>query len=499
MLWFCALQTPNSPPYMSAKPNRVIPIQPVGGPTQGGSLFQSHKKIHPRTAQGLFANWRWIFVWLTQIVYYGLPWLSWNGRQSVLFDLNTRRFYLFDLILYPQDFIYLAALLVLSALALFFFTAVAGRLWCGFACPQTVYTEIFMWIEKRFEGERLARIKLDAAPWSFDKAWRKGGKHLAWGVFSLWTGLTFVGYFTPIQALVAETTSLALGPWEAFWIVFYGMATYGNAGFLREQVCKYMCPYARFQGVMIDGDSLIVGYDTTRGENRGSRSKSADRAKLGLGDCVDCTMCVQVCPVGIDIRNGFQMECIGCGACIDACDTVMDKMNYPRGLIRFTTQNGLQHGWKRPELFQRVLRARTLVYGLALLVGVGLLAASLATRDPFRVSVIRDRGVMARMVDDGDVENIYRLHIMNAMENAQTYRIDVSALHGVNGLRIEDAQDVKLGPAESRDVSVRVRLAGQVAASRSGQILPIQLGIEQLGHYGQSIRVLEKSTFVIPR
>ncbi|KGM42431.1 cytochrome C oxidase [Aquabacterium sp. NJ1] len=478
---------------------RIIPIKPVSIPPQHGSLFEAHKKVHARSVEGLFANWRWAMVWITQIVFYGLPWLPWNGRQAVLFDLTERRFYIFDLVLYPQDFIYLAALLVLSALALFFFTAIAGRLWCGFACPQTVYTEIFMWVERRIEGDRLARMRLDAAPWSANKLLKRGSKHMTWGVFSLWTGLTFVGYFTPIRALLASVISLSAGPWELFWSVFYGMATYGNAGFLREQVCKYMCPYARFQSVMLDGDSLIVGYDTARGEARGSRSKSADKAKLGLGDCVDCTLCVQVCPVGIDIRNGFQMECIGCGACIDACDSVMDKMKYPRGLIRFSTQNGLDHGWDKSMLIKRVMRWRTALYGGALLIGASAFAFNLMTRAPFRVDIIRDRGVMARMVDDGVIENVYRVHIMNSTELPQRYRVDVSAEHGVYGMKVDNAQTILLAPSENRDVSVRIRLDANVAANLVGQIVPISMGIEQLGAYGQAVRVIEKSTFVVPR
>ncbi len=478
---------------------RIIPIKPVNTPPQHGSLFEAHQKVHARSVQGLFANWRWAMVWITQIVFYGLPWLPWNGRQAMLFDLNTRRFYIFDLVLYPQDFIYLAALLVLSALALFFFTAIAGRLWCGFACPQTVYTEMFMWVERRIEGERLARMRLDAAPWSANKLLKRGSKHMAWGVLSLWTGLTFVGYFTPMRALLASILSMSAGPWELFWSLFYGLATYGNAGFLREQVCKYMCPYARFQSVMLDGDSLIVGYDAARGESRGSRSKSADKAQLGLGDCVDCTLCVQVCPVGIDIRNGFQMECIGCGACIDVCDSVMDKMKYPRGLIRFSTQNGLDNGWSRSTLVKRVMRWRTAIYGGALLIGASAFAFNLMTRAPFRVDIIRDRGVMARMVDDGVIENVYRLHIMNSTEQPQRYRVDVSAEHGVYGMKVDNAQTILLAPSENRDVSVRIRLDASVAANLAGQIVPISMGIEQLGAYGQAVRVIEKSTFVVPR
>jgi cytochrome c oxidase accessory protein FixG len=269
-------------------------------------LYQAQSKIYPRSVKGVFVAWRWVFVWLTQLAFYGTPWLSWNDRQAVLFDLGTRRFYIFGLVLYPQDFIYLTALLIIAAYSLFLFTAVAGRLWCGYSCPQTVYTEMFMWVERKFEGDRAARMKLDAGPWNFNRLRRTGGKHLVWVAIGLWTGFTFVGYFTPIHSLASGVISLGLGPWETFWVLFYGFATYGNAGFLREQVCKYMCPYARFQSAMLDKDTLIVTYDTARGEPRGSRSKKADPAQLGLGSCVDCNLCVQVCPTGIDIRKGLS-------------------------------------------------------------------------------------------------------------------------------------------------------------------------------------------------
>ena len=332
------------------------------------SLFQAQKKIYARAVTGLFATWRWTLVWATQLLFYGLPWLEWNGRQAVLFDLGTRRFYIGPLVLYPQDFIYLTGILIISAYALFLFTAVAGRLWCGFACPQTVYTEIFMWVEQRIKGDRIARMKLDGADWTPNKLWRKSAKQLLWISLSLWTGFTFVGYFTPIHTLAAEALRLGFGPWEWFWILFYGLATYGNAGFLREQVCKYMCPYARFQGVMFDKDTLIISYDRARGEPQGSRSRKADLAKLGLGDCIDCTLCVQVCPTGIDIRQGLQYECIGCAACIDVCDSVMDKMNYPRGLIRYDTQNGLAQHLSRSQRLARIFRPRVLVYGAILAV-----------------------------------------------------------------------------------------------------------------------------------
>ena len=302
------------------------PAPAAGAASEVIWLYEAQKTIHARSVKGWFANWRWFFVWATQIVFYGLPWLQWNGRQAVLFDLASRRFYLGGLVLYPQDFIYLTGLLVISAYGLFLFTAVAGRLWCGFACPQTVYTEMFMWIERRLEGDRNARIRLDAAPWGAAKLLRRGSKHALWISLALWTGFTFVGYFTPIKTLWAEAFTLDFGPWEWFWVLFYGFATYGNAGFLREQVCKYMCPYARFQSAMFDKDTLIVSYDTERGEPRGTRGRSTDLKAAHLGHCIDCHLCVQVCPTGIDIRQGLQYECIGCAACVDVCDGVMDKM-----------------------------------------------------------------------------------------------------------------------------------------------------------------------------
>src|SRR6478736_5921319 len=351
-----ASMTETTPP----KPRTVIPITAVDGDV---GLYAAHKKIYPRSVSGYCARWRWALVAATQLVFYGLPWLEWGQRQAVLFDLGARRFFLFGLVLYPQDLIYLTGLLVVSALSLFLFTAVAGRLWCGYACPQTVYTEIFMWVEEKIEGSRIARMRLDSGAFSAEKLVKKWFKHVVWVSIGLWTGFTFVGYFTPIRELGMEFLQTRMGSWEVFWVFFYGFATYGNAGFLREQVCKYMCPYARFQSAMFDKDTLIVSYDTARGEPRGARSRKAELSTLALGSCVDCTLCVQVCPTGIDIRQGLQYECIGCAACIDVCDGIMDRMSYPRGLIRFTTQNAMARGWSRAQSLRRVLRPRVLIYG----------------------------------------------------------------------------------------------------------------------------------------
>ena len=455
------------------------------------SLYAARQKIYPRSVSGLFSKWRWVLVWLTQIVFYGLPWLQWNERQAVLFDLEARRFYIFNLVLYPQDFIYLTGLLVISALALFLFTAVAGRLWCGYACPQTVYTEIYLWIERKVEGDRSARMRLDQGPLSLQKFGKKWLKHFLWVAFGLWTGFTFVGYFTPIHELGSAVLAWSLGPWQTFWVFFYGFATYGNAGFLREQVCKYMCPYARFQSAMFDRDTMIVTYDEQRGEPRGARSKKADPKALGLGACVDCTLCVQVCPTGIDIRNGLQYECIGCGACIDVCDDVMDKVGYPRGLIKYSTQNGMANGWTRSQIIRRGLRPRVLVYTAILAAICVAVGVSLYLRTPLKVDVIRDRGSLARLVEQGRIENVYRLQVMNATESAQTYRLSVEGLPGVS---IASEPTVEVRPTEVRSVAVRVQVPPGAAEPGSH---PIHFDIEATGN--NTLRVREKSVFLVPR
>ncbi|MFZ2651607.1 MAG: cytochrome c oxidase accessory protein CcoG, partial [Burkholderiaceae bacterium] len=433
---------------------RVIPIAPAEtGVATTAWLYEKSTKLYPRAVSGPFAFWRWALVLATQLVFYGLPWLQWNDRQAVLFDLAARRFYIGPLVLYPQDFIYLTGLLLLAAYGLFLFTAVAGRLWCGYACPQTVYTELFMAIERRFEGDRVRRQRLDAAQWTFDKVWRKGGKHAAWIALALWTGFTFVGYFTPIKQLGSELihigspASLGLGAWEWFWVLFYGFATWGNAGFMREQVCKHMCPYARFQSAMFDRDTLVIGYDAARGEPRSARARPKDAKGTPRGDCVDCNLCVQVCPTGIDIRNGLQYECIGCTACIDACDGVMDRVGSPRGLIRYATENGIAGLWSKSQMWRRAARPRVLVYGAILLVIATGLVASLALRTPFKVDVVRDRGALARQVGEGAVENSYRLQIMNATEAVQRYRVGVE---GLPGAALASSDQVEIGAAQAR-------------------------------------------------
>lgn len=459
------------------------------------TLYEIRRKIYPRAVTGSFATWRWIFVFLTQLIYYGLPWLSWNGRQAVLFDLAHRKFYILGLVFWPQDIVYLTVLLIISAYSLFLFTAVAGRLWCGYACPQTVYTEIFLWIERKVEGDRSARMKLDQGVTTARKLRLKLIKHTLWIVLALWTGFTFVGYFTPIKTLGTEVMAATLGPWESFWILFYGFATYGNAGWMREQVCKYMCPYARFQGVMFDPDTLTITYDRHRGEPRGGRSKKVDAKAKGLGDCVDCGICVQVCPTGIDIRKGLQYECIGCGACIDGCNQVMEKMAYPKGLIRYGTENAMARGYSQSQMLRHMLRPRILIYLSILLLIIVAASYSLGERVPVKVNVLRDRGNVSHESKEGDVENVYRLKIMNTQEMARSFRIRVS---GMEGLELEsESQPIMVGPATDRVVPVRVESHGTHLSAGSHLIRFVVESVDA-GADRTPIVIVERASFVVP-
>jgi len=469
---------------------KIIPItaQPVGD--DDAFCVEASRKIYPRSVTGIFTRWRWIMVFVTQIVFYGLPWIEWGQRQAVLFDLGVRRFYVFGLVLYPQDFIYLTGMLIIAAYSLFLFTAVAGRLWCGYACPQTVYTEIFLWIEKKVEGDRSARMRLDGGRLSVEKIGRKALKHVLWLSFAFWTGFTFVGYFTPIKLLSVEFMQLNLSAWEIFWVFFYGFATYGNAGYMREMVCKHMCPYARFQSAMFDPDTLIVTYDSERGEPRGARSKKADLQQLKLGACVDCSLCVQVCPTGIDIRQGLQYECIGCGACADVCDTVMDKVGYARGLVKYTTENAMKKKWTQKQTLRHVFRPRILIYSSILMLILVAMVVSLSLRKTFKVDVVRDRGVMARVVEGGMIENVYRLQVMNASEQEQHYRITV---RGLPDLKITTPAELSVASTEAVWVVVRVQAPPE--AAQPG-LHKIHFDIQSLDTPGM---LDEDSKFMIPR
>lgn len=459
--------------------------------------------IHARRVKGRHSRWRWALVAITQLVFYGLPWLRWDGHSAVLFDLEARRFWLFGAVLFPQDLIALTALLVASALLLFLATALAGRVWCGFACPQTVYTELFTWIEARFEGDRRARLRLDATPWNTAKLLRRGGKHVAWALLSGWTGLTLVSYFTPMPELLSALGQASLGPWETFWALFYGAAAYANAGLLREKVCQHMCPYARFQGSLMDTHTLTVSYDARRGEPRGRPARS----DAGRGGCVDCTLCVQVCPVGIDIRAGLQSACINCGLCIDACDPVMDQIGAPRGLIRFASAVELagrgEAAWPGPaqtpaplwrRLLVQVTRPRVAVYSLALLASGAALVIGLATHPTLRLDAMRDRSVLARETADGGGENIYRLLAMNASARVREVRLSVA--EGPGRFELVGRDHLRLESGQAQPVTIALRLDAAERARLAGQILPLRLRLTALDHTGDSAETV--STFVVP-
>ncbi len=455
--------------------------------TAAVSFYEKHKKIYIREVKGWWNTWRWVLVWFTQILFYGAPWLDWNGRQAVLLHLVERKFYLFGLVLWPQDVFYLALLLIISAYALFLFTAVAGRLFCGYACPQTVYSEIFMWVENKIEGDRSARMKLDKGPMTARKFWLKAAKHAVWLLISIWTGFTLVAYFTPVSELLAALP-FDLSGWELFWVFFYGGFCYMQAGFLREQVCKYMCPYARFQGVMFDPDTLVITYDPERGEPRGARKKGVDAN--ALGDCVDCGLCVAVCPVGIDIRKGIQYECIGCGACIDACDPVMDKVGKPRGLIRYTTENALEKHFSAQEVLSHIMRPRIVLYTTILVAIIAGSVWSLATRVPLKVDVIRDRSILAREADDGRIENVYNLKIMNTTEEPKRYALSVE---GMDGIEIVGERIVEVASAENHETTVVVRVPPESGKAGANTIY---FDIKAQNH--DRIAVHEKATFLMP-
>jgi cytochrome c oxidase accessory protein FixG len=472
---------------MNNTPSPLKVVKPAADSSVEQSLYAIRQKIYPRAVHGWFATWRTTFVVLTQLVFYGTPWLTWNGRQAVLFDLAQRKFFIFGLVLWPQDFIFLSGVLVISALSLFLFTAVGGRLWCGYACPQTVYTEIFLWIERVIEGDRVQRMRLDKQAIGPRKLGLKAAKHALWIALSLWTGFTFVGYFTPMQVLLGEVAAFGLGPWETFWVLFYGFATYGNAGWMREQVCKYMCPYARFQGVMFDRDTLTVTYDAARGEPRGARARSADPKAKGLGDCVDCNICVQVCPTGIDIRNGLQYECIGCAACIDGCNQVMDKMGYPRGLIRYTTENAVAGAVPEARVLRRVLRPRVMIYAAVLGLIVTAWTVGLALRTPLKLNIMRDRAAIVREIDDGRLENVYRLQVMNAEERPHAYRLSVT---GAADMEVILDRPLQVPGATTVVVPVRVRADGEALRRGSNPILFHLTAVED-----DAIAVHEKSVF----
>ncbi|OUR98037.1 cytochrome c oxidase accessory protein CcoG [Gammaproteobacteria bacterium 42_54_T18] len=383
------------------------------------TLDANTNKIYTRRTQGFYQQLR-RYTGIPLLLSYGLiPWLNINGRPAVLFDLTAQKFHILWMSFWPQDGILLAALLILAAFLLFIATILVGRVWCGFTCPQTVWTMMFMWAENLCEGDRNQRIKLDHQPWSLNKLLRKGGKHSIWLLISLITGFSFVAYFYPVRELLTDVIYLEASAATYFWVLFFVGFTYLNAGWLRESVCKHMCPYARFQSAMYDKDTMVVTYDSKRGDPRGGQKGRGEQK----GDCVDCSWCVQVCPVDIDIRDGLQYACIDCGLCVDACNNVMDKVGYSRGLIRFTSQHAMETG------HTQLLRPRLVAYIISAVIMSGLFFFTVATRSPVSLDVVRDRGTRLFHTVHNGVENVYTIKINNMGTVDQTFTLSVEGRH----------------------------------------------------------------------
>lgn len=402
-------------------PVKNIKIHPAKSGA-GVATYKPSSHIYVRKVQGFFQTLRRKMNFVFLIGFALLPWLQYQGHQAILFDIGAQRFTLWGVTLWPQDLTLLAWLFMFAAYLLFFVTTFLGRVWCGYLCPQTVWTFIFIWFEEKFEGSANQRKKLDAQPMSFDKFWRKAAKHACWLFFSLLTALTFVGYFTPVRELFVDFFTFSASIAAVTVTLFFAFCTYGNAGWMRETMCLHMCPYARFQSAMFDKDTLTVSYDFNRGENRGPRSRKVDPKEQGLGDCIDCSLCVQVCPTGIDIRNGLQYECINCGACVDACNGVMDKMGYKQGLIRYTTEHALK------GKITHLVRPKLIGYAMLLVVMAGLLGYEMYSRVPLALDIIRDRTELARENFNGEIENVFTLKILNMSQTNNTYRISVKGL-----------------------------------------------------------------------
>ncbi|WP_163834128.1 cytochrome c oxidase accessory protein CcoG [Spartinivicinus ruber] len=464
-------------PINEVKPDKSELIEVV-------DLYQKREKVYTRAFKGVYRNLRIIGGAFLFILYFGTVWIPWGDRQAILFDLPARQFHIFSVTFWPQDMILLSSLLIICAFGLFFITVLAGRIWCGYTCPQSVFTWVFMWAEKITEGDRNKRMKLDKAEMGISKFRRKFLKHTLWLMISLATGITFVGYFTPINTLVIDLVSGAANSWAYFWVGFFTLATYGNAGWLREQVCIYMCPYARFQSVMFDENTLIVSYDPNRGETRGPRKRDSDYKTKGLGDCIDCQMCVQVCPTGIDIRDGLQYECIGCAACIDACDNIMEKMNYPKGLIRYTTENSLA------GKATKILRPSLLGYLSALLIISGFFSYTLLTRVPVTLEISRDRNTLYNETSRGTIENVYMLKIGNMDQHDHPFKVTVS---GIPGIKLSEETKVIVPTGEVKMVPVRLELSPDKITSRN-----MTFSFKIVSQDSEHLAATQESRFIAP-
>jgi len=424
------------------------------------------RKIYMRSVSGFFSSIRERLNWFLMLGFFLLPWVPYGDRQAILFDLAEQKFHIFGLVIWPQDLVLLAALLMIAAYALFLVTTFIGRVWCGYTCPQTIWTFIFIWVEEKVEGKFNKRKNLDQQALNFNKLWKKTLKHSIWLAISLITALTFMAFFVPVKDLYVEFFTFNSSGIVVFWTLFFTFCTYGNAGWMREIMCLHMCPYARFQSAMFDKDTYTVAYDPARGESRGPRSKKKDHKALGLGDCIDCNLCVQVCPTGIDIRDGLQYECINCGACVDACDDVMVKMGYEKKLISYTTENQLQG--KQTHIF----RSKLVGYGGVLMIMCVVFIYFLLSIEPAKLDIIRDRNQLYRISSEGMVENVYTLKLLNKTEQPLTYKLAFAGLEdfqwlGDNEIVVKAGEIYTLPMSISTDPYTLTKKVAKVSFSAS--------------------------------
>lgn len=445
--------------------SETIPVvnlsEPIAEPSSTVRYISAYDggKVYTRKIKGYFQRLRQYTGLPLIVAFFLIPWLNIDGRPAVLFDMAELKFHVLWGIFWPQDSILLASILIMAAFTLLAATVWAGRVWCGFSCPQTLWTLMFIWIEDRCEGDRNQRIKLDLAPWSRRKFVQKFNKHSLWLLLSLLTAFTFVAYFYNVHTLLDDILSFSVSPSGLVWIGLFTLMTYLNAGWLREQVCKHMCPYSRIQAAMYDDNTLLVAYDEVRGEGRGPRKPGAHYREQGLGDCIDCNWCVQVCPADIDIREGLQAECIDCGLCIDACDSVMDKMGYEKGLIKFSTASG------EPSALKRFLKPKMLAYCVALITMMAAFTYSVSDRIPLQVDVIRDRGVHMFRDRNGYIENVYLVKLNNMMDHTDTFTLSV---RGDRAYKIRGNKSVYLEAGEVFTLAVRLVLKKEYLQASRG-------------------------------
>jgi cytochrome c oxidase accessory protein FixG len=456
-------------------------------PDESASLYEKREKIQMLWARGRFQRLRNFTLTVLILFFFALPWLQWDGRPAVWLDLPERKFMILGLTFWPQDLILLSWLLIIAAFGLFFFTVWAGRLWCGYACPQTVWTRAYMWLEYLIEGDRNRRIRLDRSPWNRTKILRRGLTHLALAVLSFWIALTAVGFFTPIREFSSGLIALELSTAQSFWLLLVTIGSYVVGTSLREQVCIYMCPYARFQGVMFDRDTLVISYDEKRGEPRGKRRRGVAAEEHGKGDCIDCKRCVHACPTGIDIRDGLQIECIACAACIDVCDDIMDKMGYERGLVGYSTEN------EAAGVERKGIRPRLVGYGLVLAAMLSLFSYQLATRVPVELDVIRDRARLYRETYDGGIENVYTLTIMNMDQRAHRFRIHAN---GSTLLRYDGDESVLIEAGEVASLPVRLVAGPEQARNADDQTVKVLFTLSS--EEDSALSISEESRFIFP-